>query len=55
MPTLDTCPKADALAFGAMKGDLALELLGSPMGERPDKLMFKALSGRDVGTMMKKF
>lgn len=50
---LESCPKADPLAFGPVKGDMAEEeVFGSTIGDKPDKFRLREPSARDGGPMM---
>lgn len=51
VPTLEACARAGPLAFGPEKGDLAVEGLGSVIGDNPDRLIFNCPSGLDVGAI----
>lgn len=52
VPPLEIWLRAGPLAFGPVKGDLAEEELGSPIGDKPDKLMFKEPSAREDDPMV---
>lgn len=49
---LETCPSAEALALGPLKGDFEFALFGSVMGDSPDKFRLIEPSALEAGPIV---